>query len=151
MAGRNYAMGSPMGNNQVNFTTEAPPAVKAIVATVKDASTTTSSILILNQNTTAIEVAPNGGPAFIRWLTQATVDSSVAGTSIITTGASANFDNAIPNAGFRRFVVPIAITPTSYSSQQGANRENGLFSHVAYSGIATSVIAITQYGSSNSY
>lgn len=149
-ANRNYAMGKPMGNNQVPFF-DSPPAIKAIATTVKDASTTTSSILILTQNTTAIEVTSTGGPSFIRWLTQAVVDSSVAGTSVIATGASANFDNAIPNGTVRRFIIPIATQASGQTSLQGANRDNGLYSHVAYAGTATSVIAITQYGSSNSY
>lgn len=151
----NYAKGKPMGNNQIPFF-DSPPAVAAIGATVKDAATTTSSILILGPNTTAIEVTPAGGPAFIKWLTGAIVDSSVAGTSVISTGATANYDHAIPANVLRRFVVPIfsganvtvGATATSFV---GANVENGLYSHVAYIGTATSVISINRYGSSNSY
>jgi hypothetical protein len=33
----------------------------------------------------------------------------------------------------------------------GANTENGLYPNMAYVGVATSIIAITEYGSSNSY
>lgn len=151
MAGRNYAKGVPVGDNSMPFTTDAPPAVAAIATRVKDSATTTSSILILNQNTTAIEVSPTGGPAFIKWLTQATVDSSVAGTSILATGTGANFDHVIPAATVRRFVVPIATLSGSQTSMQGANRANGLYPNVAYIGTVTSIITITQYGSSNSY
>lgn len=148
--GLNYSKGQPVGDNTVpQFL--SPPAVAAIGTTVKDAATTVSSILILTQNTTAIEVGPGGGPAFIKWLSQSVVDSSVATTSVIATGAAASFDNMIPAASVRRFVVPQATIPASYSSIQGLNRVNGLYTHVAYAGTATSVIAITQYGSSNSY
>lgn len=146
----NYSKGKPVGDNLVPQY-DSPPAVKALVTTLKEAATTTSSILILGQNTTAIEVSPTGGPAFIRWLSQATVDSSVAATSVITTGATVAFDHVIPAATVRRFVVPISIIPVSLQSVQGLNPLNGLFTHVAYSGTVTSVIAITQYGSANSY
>lgn len=152
MAGQNYARGIPMGNNQMPASYIAPPAVAAVATKIKDSATTTSSILILTQNTTAIEVTASGGPAYIKWLTQAVVDSSVAGTSVIATGATANFDHSIPAASYRRFVVPIASNvPQGYSSQVGANRENGLYPNVAYVGVATSIIAINEYGSSNGY
>lgn len=151
----NYSKGKPVGNNNVPHF-DSPPAVAAIGTTVRDGTTTTSSILILTQNTTAIEVSPTGGPAFIKWLSQATVDSSVAGTSVLATGATANYDHIIPAATVRRFVVPvnsatnqtIGATATSYV---GANVENGLYSHIAYRGTVTSIISVNQYGSSNSY
>ncbi len=149
---KNYAMGPAVGNNQVPFTTEAPPAIAAIATTVKDVTATVSSILILTQNTTAVEVAVDGGPAYIKWFSQATVDSSVAGTSVISTGATSSFDHCIPDDSMRRFVIPIAIVPNSYSSVQGANQLNGLFTHMGVKGgTGASVIAITQYGSSNIY
>lgn len=152
MSGQNYARGIPMGNNQMPASYIAPPAVAAIGATTKDAATTTSSILVFNQNTTAIEVAATGGPAYIKWLSQSVVDSSVAGTSVIGTGTGANFDHVIPAASYRRFVIPISVNnPQGYSSQVGANRENGLYPNMAYVGAATSIISVSQYGSSNSY
>lgn len=152
MAGQNYARGIPLGNNQMPASYVAPPAVAAIGTTVRDSTTTTSSIMVFNQNTTAIEVAATGGPAYIKWLGQSVVDSSVAGTSVIGTGATANFDHVIPAASYRRFVIPIfSNSPQGYSSQVGANRENGLYPNMAYVGVVTSTIAVTQYGSSNSY
>lgn len=147
---QNYARGPAMGNNQVPFTTEAPPAVKAIAATMRDSLSPISSITILNTNTTAIEVVAAGGTGFIRWLTQAVVDTSVAGTSVIATGTP-NYDHAIPAGTMRRFVIPIASVPTSQTSMQGANPLNGLYSHVATRGTLTSILGITEYGSSNSY
>lgn len=150
-ANKNYAMGQPMGNNQIPLY-NCPPAIKAIGSTIKDTTATVSSILILTQDTTAIEVASNGGPSYIKWLSQGTVDSSVAGTSVISTGASASFDHVVSNDNVRRFVVPVSIHNSGAQSVQGANRDNGLFTHVAMKGgTGASVIAITQYGSSNSY
>lgn len=149
---KNYAMGSPMGNNQVNFTTEAPPAIKAITAFNRDSLSPVSSITVLTADTTAIEVVAAGGTAFIAWMSQSLVDSSVAGTSLLASGA-VNYDHAIPAGETRRFVVPIATQNNSqgYSSQVGANVANGLYRNVATRGTLTSILSITQYGSSNSY
>ncbi len=142
-----------MGNNQMPFQGNGtPPAVAAIGTTVADSTVANSSILVLNQNTTAIEVAAAGGAAYIKWLSQSVVDSSVAGTSVIGSGATANFDHVIPASTYRRFVIPIVLNrPQGYSSFSGANRENGLYPNVAYVGAAASIVAITQYGSSNTY
>lgn len=152
MSGQNYARGIPMGNNQMPASYIAPPAVAAIGATTRDTGTTTSSILVFDQNATAIEVGAVGGPVFIKWLSRSVVDSSVAGTSILATGTGANFDHMIPPSEYRRFVIPINVNnPQGYSSQVGANRENGLFPNMAYIGTVTSIISVNQYGSSNSY
>jgi len=141
----NYAKGTPVGNNQIPFV-GTPPPVTTLATTVRDSGTTASSILILNNNTTAIEVMPTGGPAFVKWLTQTVVDSSVAGTSVIATGATANFDAMVAANTVRRFVVPVAtnITPNSYGVQQGANLANGLYSHIAYRGTVTSIIGVIE-------
>lgn len=151
MAGKNYAKGVPMGDNQIQFTTDAPPAVAALGTTVRSTVATAgaSSILVLTQDTTAIEVGASGGPGFIKWLSQSVVDSSVAGTSVISAAVGSNYDHMIANDTVRRFVIPISTTPTSQTSAMGANRANGLFPNVAI--IGTSSILVTQYGSSNSY
>lgn len=152
MAGKNYAAGSPLGNNQ-NQVYSAPPSFKAVASTTKDASTTTSSILILSQNTTGVEISAAGGPVAFKWLYKTTVDSSVAATSVITTGATADYDHIVPNNSYRRFVIPQAVNnPQGYGSFVGGNVENGLYTHIAYAGMpVASIISITQYGSSNSY
>ncbi len=144
---KNYALGKPVGNNGVPFF-DSSPAVAAIATTVRDAAAT-SSILVLNQNTTAVEIAATGGPVFIKWLTQAVVDSSVAGTSVVSGASGPNFDNVVANNTVKRFVVPIATIPTSHQSVQGTNRSEGLYPNMAYIGVAS--VAATQYGSSNSY
>lgn len=146
---KNYARGIPVGNNNVPFF-ESPPDVAAIATTARD-NGTTSSILVLNENTTGIEVAATGGTAFIKWLTQSVVDSSVAGTSIVSAPSGANFDHVIGTGTVRRFVVPIATIPVSQTSVQGANRLNGLYPNIAYKTAGAASVAVTQYGSSNSY
>ena len=91
-----------------------------------------SSILLLTHNTTEIEVAASGQNVAGKWLTQATVDSSVAGTSVITAINTANYDFMVGNNTVRRFVVPIATFNGSPTSIQGANRDNGLYPAVAF-------------------
>lgn len=150
MAGKNYAKGLPMGDNQIPFTTDAPPAVAAIASTTRE-NGVTSSILVLTQDTTSIEIAAATAPVFLKWLSQATVDSSVAGTSVISAAGTANYDHVIPTATTRRFVVPIFSIPSSQTSAMGANRANGLYPNVATITTPIASVFLTQYGSSNSY
>lgn len=153
---KNYAAGTPVGDNQVPLY-GSPAAFKAIATTTKDSGNNVSSILVLTDNTTAIEVSATGAPAYIRWMSQSLVDSSVAGTSVLSTGA-ANYDHIIPAATVRRFVVPIS-TDTNRTagavttSFVGQNVEYGLYKNVGIigTGAITSIISITQYGKSNSY
>lgn len=154
---QNYAAGAPQGDRGPFLGALAVAPLKAIGTTTKDAGNNVSSILILSDNTTAIEVSATGGPAYIRWMAQSLVDSSVAGTSVISTGA-ANYDHIIPAATVRRFVVPISTdinrtAGTAVTSVVGQNVEYGLFKNVALigTGAITSIIGITQYGKSNSY
>ena len=152
MAGKNYAAGSPFGNNQ-NQVYSAPPAFKAVATTVRDAASMPSSILALNQNPTGVEISTAGGPVAFKWLYRTTVDSSVASTSVVATGAAASFDHVVPNNTYRRFVIPQAVNNSQgYGSFVGGNVENGCYTHIAYAAMpVASIITITQYGLSNSY
>lgn len=138
---RNYARGVPIGNNLTPFFESPPPEIAIATGTRTTAATAgVSSILILNANTTAVEVLASGGPAFLKWLTQAVVDSSVAGTSVIATGASSNFDAMVAKDTVRRFVVPVATTaanPAAYGAPQGANKDNNLYPNVAIIGTSS--------------
>ena len=156
---QNYAAGAPQGDRGPFLGALAVAPLKAIATTTRDATGTpaVSSILVLTDNTTAIEVSASGGPAYIRWMAQSLVDSSVAGTSVLATGA-ANYDHIIPAATVRRFVVPISTDTNktvgaSATSVVGQNVEYGLFKNVGMigTGAITSIISITQYGKSNSY
>lgn len=143
----NYAKGKPVGNNQMPFY-DSPPAVTAIAVDNRTTAATAgvSSITVLNANTTAIEVMAAGAPAFLKWLTQSVVDSSVAGTSVISAGTTANFDGMVAKDTVRRFIVPIspAVTapPGSYGQPQGANKDNNLYPNVAIIGGNGSVMTI---------
>lgn len=150
MAGQNYARGIPMGNNQMPASYLAPPTVKAVSQYLSE-NATVSSVITLTQNTTAVEVSAQGTPVALRWVYVA--DAATAATSVIAiAGATANFDHVVPANTIRRFVVPIEVNnPQGYGSMVGANIENGLFRRLAYKTQGIASVAVTEYGSSNSY
>ena len=107
------------------------PALVAL-ARQNQETAVTSSILLLTHNTTELEVMAVTGTAAGKWLSQATVDSSVAGTSVITAFGTANYDFIVPAGRFRRVVVPIATNVQSSGSVMGVNRKHGLYPAVAF-------------------
>ncbi len=126
----NYSPGTPVdkyGIAKVNYY----PA-KAALASQNKENATASSILLLTHDTTEIEVAAAGQNVAGKWLAQATVDSSVAGTSVITAINTANYDFMVGNNTVRRFVVPVATAVGNYGSIMGVNRELGLYPAVAF-------------------
>lgn len=143
---KNYAAGTPVGNNVVPLFNS--PAPYKAVARYVDENGTTSSVISLTQDTTAVEIATGGTAAVMRWVLAADTQASV----VAIAGATANFDHEIPANAFRRFVVPIEVQQSQgYSSVQGANRENGLFQRVAIKTQGIGSVLLTEYGSSNSY
>lgn len=99
----NYAPKVPRDNTGIPKY-EYGPAKVAIASTNKE-NAAASSILLLNNQTTELEITPTATAAF-KWLSQATIDSSVAGTSVITVNGTANFDFVVPAATTRRVVLP---------------------------------------------
>lgn len=149
MAGKNYAAGVPMGNNQ-GYLQGLPAPFKAVKQYLSE-NATASSVITLTENTTAIEVAAQSAPVAMRWVYVA--DGTTAATSVIAiAGSTANFDHVIPANTVRRFVVPIEVNnPQGYGSAVGARVENGLFARVAYKTQGIASVALTEYGNSNSY
>lgn len=126
---RNYAPNIPRDKDGAQLH-DSPPAMTALARTNKE-NASASSILLLGHDTTMLEVAAVNQHIAMKWLTQATIDSSVAGTSVITAAGTANWDNIIQTDTVRRFVVPIATNPET-GSVQGINRELGLYPAVAF-------------------
>lgn len=124
-----YSPELPLGKRG-EIKTNYPPAKVALGRENKE-NASASSILLLGHDTTEIEVAASGQNVAGKWLTQAVVDSSVAGTSVISAAGTANFDFMVGNNTVRRFVVPIA-TFSDYGSVQGVNRAEGLYPAVAF-------------------
>jgi len=109
---------------------------KVALASQDRENASTSSIILLTHDTTELEVAAIGQAAAGKWLSQATVDSSVAGTSVITAVSGANFDFVIPSGDMRRVVVPIATNTQTDGSVMGINRKLGLYPAVAFKTLA---------------
>lgn len=124
-----YSPALPLGKRG-EVKTNYPPAKIALAQQNKE-NASASSILLLGHDTTELEVSAVNQHVAGKWLTQAVVDSSVAGTSVITDYNSANFDFAVQKDTVRRFVVPIA-TFSNFGSVQGVNRAEGLYPAVAF-------------------
>lgn len=125
-----YSPRLPLGKRG-EIKTNYPPPIPALAATTKE-NASASSILLLSHDTTELEVAAAGQNIAGKWLTQTVVDSSVAGTSVITAAGSANYDFMVGNNTVRRFVIPIATFKPSYGSVMGVNRAEGLYPAVAF-------------------
>lgn len=135
-----------MGNNQMPASYQAPPAVKATVTRMSE-NAAVSSVITMSMNTTAIEIAATATPVLLRWVPTTSTDPSVFGNASVM-----NYDHIIPANTFRRFVVPIEVNnPQGYSSQVGANIENGLFRRFAWATPVAGSVYSTEYGSSNFY
>ena len=109
---------------------------KVALARLNDENALVSSILLLGHDTTELEVAAVGQGIAGKWLSQATVDSSVAGTSVITAAGSANFDFIVPVSTQRRVVVPISTNIQTSGSIMGINRKLGLYPAIAFKTLA---------------
>ena len=150
MAGKNYAAGTPVGNNQMLIQVQTPAPFKAISQYYSE-NGVASSVVTLTENTTAIEIAAGQSAVLMRWVYRA--DAATAATSVLAT----NWDHAIPANQVRRFVVPIEISNNgvqvgaTITSMVGANIENGLFRRVAYKNTSIGSVMTSEYGSSNSY
>ena len=134
-----YAKGPPIGDNQQPIT-EAPPPVRALVSRFIE-NATTSSVISVTHDTTALEVATTGVFAFFRWVTTGDTQASVTAT---------NFDHVIPPNTVRRFIIPIEAI-ANQTSVQGMNRSAGLFQRYAWATNGAGSVLSTEYGKNNSY
>src|SRR3990167_6551089 len=112
-----------------------PPA-KVALARLNDENALVSSILLLTHDTSDLEVAAVNQWVAGKWLSRATVDSSIAGTSVITGAGTANFDFTVPINTQRRVVVPISTNVQTDGSVMGINRKLGLYPAVAFKTLA---------------
>src|SRR3990167_10715990 len=107
------------------------PAKVALTAQNKE-NASASSILLLGHDTTEIEVAASGQNVAGKLLSQSVVDSSVAGTSVISAAGTPNYDFMVGNNTVRRFAVPIATYDQTSGSVMGINRKLCLYPAVAF-------------------
>lgn len=114
---------------------------KALVTRARE-NATASSVITLNDNTSTIEIAATGGPAFIRWVPTTETAAVAPAGSVISAAGTANFDNAIAKDTVRRFAVPIE-SFVAQTSIVGLNKQYGLYNRVAIIGVAS--VASTEY------
>lgn len=114
-----------------------PLPLKALTVVVSE-NATVSSVITLNDNTTDIEIAAVGAPAFIRWIGR----GDTAG-SVLSAAGTANYDAFLQANQTKRFIVPIEQLGTS--SIVGANIANGLYNRLAYKSAGTGSILSNQY------
>ena len=134
----NPAKGIPVGDNGVPMQGLPAPIIAKQVFASENA--TTSSVVTLTQDTTAIEVAAIGGPAVIKWIA-----TGNTGASVISAAGTANYDHVIPTATYRRFVVPREAPATQGSSMVGINRQYGLYQRLAYKSIGIASILTAEF------
>lgn len=126
----NYAPEVPKDKNGNPLITLGPPKTAYVATNRENASS--SSILLLSDNTSEIEIMAVGQHVAGMWLSRAEVDSSVAATSVLTAAGSANFDFMVPNGTVRFVVVPRSTVVADYGSMMGINRANGLMPAIAF-------------------
>ena len=123
-----WIAGSPIGQNG-EMMQEVPDPKPALAR--YGASTQTSSVITLTDDTTMLDIAvvgPQGTGLAVKWIP--TTDTAA---SVVASGASANFDYTIPSPWRQRLAVPVEKTPTP-GSVVGVNVSKGLYKRFAYIG-----------------
>ena len=139
----NYAPNTPRDKDSAPK--DGYPPAKVALATTHKENASASSILLLNQNTTEVEIAAPGTGAVGKWLSLATIDSSVAGTSVISGAAGGpNFDFVVSQNTQRRFVVPVVAQVLNFGAAVSASSMYGLAAGVALKSLVgnTSVLTV---------
>ena len=104
---------------------EFPAAITAKVRHASD-NQSSSSVVTLGHDTTALEIAAHTAPLIIKWISTTDTAASVVGEE-----GTPDFDHIVSPGTLRRFVVPIESNPET-GSVQGVNRELGLYQRVAW-------------------
>lgn len=134
---RNYSPVLPR-DKQDEVMQEYPSPKLALTRYAKE-NASTSSVISVSHDTTALEIAAVTTPAVMRWV--ATTDTQ---GSVISAVTGANFDHVIPTGTLRRFVIPIESNP-QVTSVQGVNREYGLYQRVAVKSIGIGSVLVAEY------
>jgi len=125
-----WLAGSPIAQNG-EMMQEIPDPKPALAR--YGASTQASSVITLTDDTTMIDIAvvgPQGTGLAVKWIP--TTDTQA---SVVASGATANFDYAIPSPWRQRLAVPVEKTGASGSSSMvGVNLSKGLYKRFAYIG-----------------
>lgn len=119
---------------------EYPAPVKNTAVSMRE-SVTASSVLVLNQNSGAIEVGAIGGSGVvIRWVPLTETPSVSPFSSVVASGLGANFDHFVPAATYRRFVIPRETQGQTAGGQMGS--VNGLYQRLAIVNASAAVSSV---------
>lgn len=123
---------------------EYPAPVKAVSSVYYRDNLPVSSLIVLDQNASSLEVGSFGGQGVvIRWVPIGEAPGNFF-TSVISSGVAANFDHYVPLNQYRRFIVP---KETGGSPTGAMGSVNGLYQRVAVSnaGTTASSVLVVQY------
>lgn len=123
---------------------EYPAPFKAVASVFFRDNLPSSSVVTLDQNASTIEVGTSGGQGVvIRWVPLTETASVAPFGSVISSGATANFDHFVPPATYRRFVLP---KETGGAPTGAVGSINGLYQRIAISNAGgPSSVLLTQY------
>lgn len=100
-----------------------------------------SSVIVLSQNTSAVEVGTFGGQGVvIRWIPATETPSVSPYSSVIASGVAANYDHYVPPSTYRRFVVPREVM--GLGASQAVGSMNGLYSRLAIVNAGTTASSV---------
>lgn len=127
-----------------------PAPVRAVTSVMMRENAVASSVLLLDQNATSVEVTALGGQGIaIRWVLQAETPAVSPRGSVIASGLGANFDHIIPAGTVRRFAIPNETNGVGVGGPVGAGIGSvyGLYSRLAQinAGIVASSVLVAQY------
>lgn len=114
------------------------PSPKRANARYGSENAAASSVISLNDQTSALEITAIGGPAVMRWVTTSDTQASV-----ISAAGTANFDHTIPSGALRRFVVPREVAGAP--SLAGINTMEGLYKRVAIKSVGTASVLLAEF------
>lgn len=126
-----------------------PAPVRARASVMMRENAVASSVMLLDQNATHIEVNAVNAPIVIRWVAATETPSVVPRASVVASGLGANFDHLIPANSFRRFAIPKetgGVGPQGIANA-GLGSVYGLYQRLAQinAGTAPASVLIVQY------
>ena len=128
---------------------EFPAPVRARASVMLIENAVASSVMLLDQNATHVEVNALGGAVVVRWVRASETPSVSPRASVIASGLGANFDHLIPANSFRRLAIPREAggVGTGGLAAAGLGSVYGLYSRLAHINASTAPasVLVVQY------
>ena len=129
---------------------EFPAPVRARASVMMRENAVASSVMLLDQNASHVEVNAVGGQGIaIRWVAATETPTVSPRASVIASGLGANFDHIIPADSYRRFAIPKetgGVGPGGIANL-GIGSVYGLYQRLAQinAGATASSVLVVQY------